>query len=189
MTAKEQIKMTKVMKWLGGSLAALLLLGVAGAFTAGSAQADSPPGPPARFVGSVTVDGAKPVAGTIIQAKVGDASCGATSVFMANGEARYAFDVPARDPGSAPNCGEDGATVSFYVDGDMADQTGTWHDYQLNIVNLTVTPAPTPEVPDTGSGLANADGASGASWLFAAFGVVALAAGLGGVTAVRRTRS
>ena len=177
--------MTKVMKWLGGSLVALLLLGLAGAF-ADSAQAESPPGRPARFVGSVTVDGAMPTAGTVIQAKVGDASCGSTSVFMASGEARYAFDVPARDPGAAPNCGEDGATVSFYVDGDAADQTGTWRDYELNIVNLTVTPPPTPEPPTTGSGYASADGASGASWLFAALGVVALAAGLGGVAAVRR---
>ena len=180
--------MTKVMKWLGGSLAALLLLGVAGAFAADTASAESPPGRPARFVGSVTVDGAIPPAGTAIQAKIGDASCGTTSVFMANGEARYAIDVPARDPGSAPNCGEEGAVVSFYVNGEMADQTGSWIDYDINILNLTVTPAPTPEAPETGSGLASTDGASGASLLFVALGFVALAAGLGGVTAVRRSR-
>mgnify|MGYP001335279915 CR=1 FL=1 len=179
--------MTKVMKWLGGSIAALLLLGVAGAFVADTAHAESPPGRPARFVGSVTVDGAMPAAGTAIQAKIGDATCGTTSVFMANGEARYALDVPARDPGAAPNCGEDGATVSFYVDGDAADQTGTWRDYDLNVLNLTVSPPPTPAPPTTGSGLASADGASGISLLFVALGFVALAAGLGGVAAVRRT--
>jgi hypothetical protein len=188
MTAKEQNSMTKVMKWLGGSLAALLLLGVAGAFAADTAAAQSPPSTPARFVGSVTVDGAIPPAGTAIQAKVGDASCGTTSVFMANGEARYSMDVPARDPEGAPNCGEVGAVVTFYVNGDVADQTGTWIDYDLNVLNLTVTPAPTPEAPTTGSGLAATDGASGASLLFVALGFATLAAGLGGVTAVRRSR-
>ena len=180
--------MTKVMTWLGGAFVALLLLGVAGAYSTHTAQAESPPGRPARFVGSVTVDGVAPAAGTVIQAKIDGAACGATSVFIANGESRYAMDVPARDPGSAPNCGEDGATVTFYVDGNVADQTGTWRDFDINILNLTVDPQPTPVAPETGTGLASANGASGASWLFAALGIVALAAGLGGVTAVRRSR-
>jgi len=179
--------MTKVMKWLGGSIAAVLLLGVAGAFAAETVSAESPPGRPARFVGSVTVDGAIPAAGTVIQAKVGDASCGTTSVFMASGEARYSLDVPARDPGSAPNCGEDGATVSLFVGGDAADQTGTWRDYDINILNLTVTPPPTPEPPTTGTGIASSNGGA-TSMMVAALGIVALAAGLGGVTAVRRSR-
>jgi hypothetical protein len=181
--------MTKVITWLGGAFVALLLLGVAGAFSTQTASAESPPGRPARFVGSVTVDGVAPVAGTVIQAKINGAACGATSVFLANGESRYALDVPARDPGSTPNCGEDGATVSFYVDGEAADQTGTWRDFDINILNLTVTPQPTPLPPIVGTGLASTGGDSGASWLFAALGIVALAAGLGGVTAVRRSKS
>ncbi len=178
--------MTKVMTWLGGAFVALLLLGVVGAATP-TAEAQSPPSRPARFVGSVTVDGVAPAAGTVIQVKIGDASCGTTSVFIANGESRYAFDVPARDPGSAPNCGEDGATVSFYIGDRAADQTGSWRDYDINILNLTAT-GPTPGAPTTGSGLASTGGASGASWLFAVLGIVALAAGLGGVSAVRRSR-
>ena len=53
--------MTKVLKLLGGgSLAAVLgvvLLGASGAFSATTVSAESPPNPPARFVGTVMVDG------------------------------------------------------------------------------------------------------------------------------------
>lgn len=185
--------MTKVMKKLGaGSLAlalGALLLGFAGVFSASEASAESPPNPPSRFGGSVLVDGKAPVAGTTIEAKIGTATCGVATVFMNGAEARYILNSPALDPGATPNCGTDGAKVAFYVAGVKANETGTWRNYDFNTVNLTVTTpkSPTPKPPSTGSGTVSGSGAE-AAWLFAAFGLAALAFGIGGATVARRGR-
>ena len=186
--------MTKVLKLLGGGwLAAVLgvvLFAASGALGATTVSAESPPNPPARFVGSVKVDGAAPAAGTFFVARLGRATCGATTVFMAGGEARYAVDSPALDPGASPNCGVDGAVVSFYIGGKKANETGTWANYQLNTVNLTYTTptqTATPKPPTTGNNVAST-GSSSASWLYAALGLGALAFGVGGATVARRSR-
>lgn len=182
--------MTKVLKKLGGvGLAAVLGVVLLGAT---AALAESPPNPPARFVGSVLVDGAQPAAGTTIEARIGSTTCGATTTFNASGESRYVVDSPALDPGANPNCGTDGAVVTFYVGGKKADQTGSWKNYQLNTVNLTVTtptvaPSATPKAPTTGSSVSTGSEASSA-WLFVVLGLGALAFGVGGVTAARRSR-
>jgi hypothetical protein len=135
--------MTKVLKLLGGGwLAAVLgvvLFAASGALGATTVSAESPPNPPARFVGSVKVDGAAPAAGTLIEARIGSATCGASTVFMAGGEARYTLDSPALDPGASPNCGVDGAVVSFYIGGKQP-RDRRWANYQLNTVNLTTPP-------------------------------------------------
>lgn len=199
--------MTKVLKMLGGSGLALvlgvLLLGVSGSFNPTTAAADSPPAPPARFVGSVTVNGAPATAGTTIEVKIGDTTCGVTTVFLQGTAARYSVDSPALDPGAAPNCGTDGAAVSFTVGGTKANETGTWYSYQLNTVNLTVTtatatpttatpgtsvtPAPkTPIAPVTGSGTTPSSEGT-AVWLFALLGLGAIAFGVGGVTVARKS--
>lgn len=202
--------MTKVLRMLaGGGFAALLgvvLLGVSGAFSADVASAESPPGRPSRFVGAVTVDGAKVAAGTVIEARIGDASCGVTTTFDQGGQARYSLDVPALDPGASPNCGTDGATVTFLIGGKPAAETGVWHDYQLGQVDLSyTTPTATPETPSptaspsatprtgtpggpvTGSGLA-ADGGSSNAMLFVVLGLGALAFGVGGAAIAKRSR-
>ena len=195
--------MTKVMKMLGGSgLAAVLgvvLLGFSGAFGATTVSAESPPNPPSRFVGSVKVDGANATAGTTIEAKIGTTTCGVATAFTASGETRYALDSPALDPGANPNCGTDGAVVTFYVGGKLANETGKWANYQLGTVNLTVTtpvtatatpgagtPAATPKPPSTGN--SGSTGETAAIWLFAVLGMGALAFGVGGVTVARRSR-
>jgi hypothetical protein len=137
--------------------AALALTLVAGAW------AESPPNPPSRFVGNVTVNGAPATAGTTIEAKIGSTTCGTTTVFISGSEARYVLDSPALDPGANPNCGTDGAAVTFFVGGQKANETGSWKNYQLNTVNLSVTPAATtpsgtaptvtatPRAPSTGN--------------------------------------
>ena len=66
--------MTKVLKWLGGGLAVAMLLGAVGLYGGASAQAQSPPTPPARFVGTVAIDGVAAAAGTAIVAKIGEAT-------------------------------------------------------------------------------------------------------------------
>jgi hypothetical protein len=187
-------KMTKILKWVGGAgLAAalgLVLFGLSGALGASDAAAESPPAPPAKFAGSVLVDGAAPAAGTVIEAKIGSASCGVATVFLSGAEARYVLEVPALDPAKTPNCGTEGGSVTFYVGGKMASQTGSWLNYQLNVLDLTVvtpTEAPTPQPPSVGSGLAG-NGSIDATWLFAALGLGAIAFGIAGAQAVRRSR-
>lgn len=195
--------MTKVFKTVAFSgLAAVLglvLVGLSGAMSAHEAKAESPPSPPARFAGSVKVDGAAPAPGTRIEARIGNATCGLTATFSASGESRYALDSPALDPGATPNCGTDGAVVSFWIGDRKAAETGTWKNYQLNIVNLTyTTPTPTPAAPSaspsatprppvTGTGI-QGSGDSTFVWVFAALGLGALAFGVGGLSVARRGR-
>lgn len=191
--------MSKVMRRLAGSgLAAVLgvlLVGLSGVYGASEAAAESPPNPPSRFAGSVTVDGAPVPPGTVITAMIGSASCGATSTFTSGTESRYVLDVPALDPGASPNCGTDGATVVFYIGALKANETGSWRNFDLNVLNLTATtppsptpgtPVATPKPPVTGQG--TVEGSSG-STLFLALGIGALAlAAAGAVSAVRRGR-
>ncbi|MCZ2111506.1 MAG: hypothetical protein LC118_18405 [Dehalococcoidia bacterium] len=191
--------MTKVFKVLGsGGLAAvlgILLLGFSGAMNAQTVSAESPPNPPGRFVGSVKVNGVPAAAGTAIEARIGTSTCGVTTVFMSGSDARYSVDVPALDPGANPNCGTDGAAVAFYVGGQKANESGSWKNYQLNQLDLTVTtatatpavPVKTPGAPVTGSGVAS-DAGSSAVWLFAVLGLGALAFGVSGVAVARRSR-
>jgi len=194
--------MIKTLKWLGGSAVAaalgLLLFGASGVFTATGVRAESPPNPPARFAGSVKVDGQAPAPGTTIEARIGSATCGTTSTFNQGGESRYRLDSPALDPGASPNCGTDGAVVTFYIGGKKAAETGSWRNFDINVVNLTYTtptptpvpsasPSATPRPPATGSGFI-AGGDSTAAWLFAALGLAALAFGVGGSVVARRSR-
>ena len=66
--------MTKTLKWLGGGVAAVMLLGLAGLFSGEVAEAQqSPSGPPHRFAGSVTLDGEPAAAGTSVTAVVSSA--------------------------------------------------------------------------------------------------------------------
>jgi hypothetical protein len=183
--------MTKFLKLLGASgLAAVLGLVLFGAI----AFAESPPSPPARFVGTVLVDGKPAAPGTTIEAHIGSTTCGVTAVFTSGADSRYQVDSPALDPGANPNCGTDGATVTFLIGGKLAKETGTWHNYQLNTVNLTFTsptPSPsasaTPKPPVTGTGV-SADGSGTAVWLYVMLGLGALAFGVGGTAAARKSR-
>lgn len=197
--------MTKVMRMLaGGGLAAVLgvvLWGFSGAFTAHEASAESPPNPPSRFAGSVLVDGAAPPVGTRIEARIGNSTCGVTSTFAFGAESRYVLDVPALDPGASPNCGTDGATVSFWIGDRQARETGSWANHQLNELNLTYvtptptptpaaspSPSPTPRPPSTGNAGGVDGGNASFAWVFAALGLGALAFGVGGTAYARRSR-
>jgi hypothetical protein len=193
--------MTKVLKMLGSiGLAAVMGVALLGASVA---LAESPPNPPARFAGTVTVDGAKVPSGTTIEARIGSTSCGVTTTFDQGGNANYVLDVPALDPGATPNCGTENAAVSFFVGGQLAAQTGSWKNYQLNVLNLTVvsatatppgggaTATPTVGPPDSGSGTVTSESGSESSaaiLLFAALGLGAVAFGVGGATVARRSR-
>jgi len=189
--------MTRVMRMLAGvGLAAVLgvmMLVLSGALGVREASAESPPNPPSRFAGSVLVDGANPAAGTVIEARIGGASCGSTSVFNQGTEARYVLDVPGLNPAATPNCGTDGAQIAFYIGGKLAKEAGSWDNGNLSILNLTYvtpptpTPAPVAKPPVTGTGLQSSSSSSGtASWLFVALGLGALAFGAGSMAVARR---
>jgi hypothetical protein len=122
---------------------ALALAAVTALLAVGLVGAQSPPTPPSRFAGSVTVNGAPATAGVSVAAMVGTVNCGTTSVSMNGSEARYVIDVSAQEPGG-PACGTDGATVTFLVNGVQANETGAWKNYQLSVLNLTVTTGATP---------------------------------------------
>jgi hypothetical protein len=179
-----------------GVVAMLLVSGLTGGGAPLLAAAESPPNPAARFTGAVLINGVPPPAGTTIEAKIGVTTCGVGTVFMNGSEARYKLDSPALDPGATPNCGTDGAPVTFYVNGLKADQTGSWRNYDLNQLDLTVTAAetpvaspaatPTPVAPALGN--TTLDGGSSASWLAALAGLAAMAASAGLVAVIRRAR-
>ncbi len=189
--------MTKIVRMLaGGGLAAVL-----GISAFASASAESPPNPPSRFVGTVLVDGAAPPAGTSITAKIGVTTCSVTSTFNTGAASNYKTDVPALDPGATPNCGTDGATVTFYIGDKLAKETGKWVNSQLSVLNLTYVTPPTatpsttpgaggtvtpPKPPPTGSGLQGGSDSNG--WLFVALGLGAIAFGIGGATVAKRNR-
>lgn len=181
--------------------AATVAAALGAAMVVNIAAAQAPPNPPSRFVGQVTVNGAAAATGTVVEARIGGATCGTSTVFAASGQARYALDSPAADPAQAPGCGTDGATVTFFVGGQQAG-TGTWRNYQLNTVDLvvaaaaTVTPpatttaAPTqppttPRAPVAG----NFDGSStGSEAPMLEILLVAAAIGLSGVAVAARAR-
>ena len=137
--------MTKTLKWLGGGLAAAMLLGLAGLFSAELTDAQTPPsGPPHRFAGTVSVDGEGAVAGTSVTASVNGTECGSVTVVsnVTHGST-YAVNVPA-------TCAEAGDTVSFQVGGYDAAETGTWAGGGRSDINLTASTgmADMPEDPD-----------------------------------------
>ena len=177
------------MKWSAAMLGLALLLGLVG-MSAGAAIAQgAPPNPPARFAGTVTVDGTAAAAGASVQASVGGAVCATTAV---NAAGTYVVDVSAA-------CGGAGTTVSFTVDGAAAAETTAWSNSALNVSNLTVTTpveepaveepaveepaAETPAAPATGSGLATTS--STQAMLLALLGLTLLS-GTAVVTARKR---
>ena len=174
----------RVMKWSAAMLGLALLLGLVG-MSAGAAFAQgAPPNPPARFAGTVTVDGVAAGAGASVVASVGGAVCATTAV---NAAGTYVVDVSA-------SCGGTGSTVSFSVDGSLATETAAWSNSALNVINLTVgsaaasttpaTPATeTPAAPATGSGLATTS--STQAMLLALLGLTLLS-GVAVVTARKR---
>ncbi|MYH67199.1 MAG: hypothetical protein F4152_01080, partial [Dehalococcoidia bacterium] len=122
--------MTKTLKWLGGGIAAAMLLGLAGLFSGELAEAQ-PSGPPHRFAGTVTLDGEGAPAGTSVTAIVDGAECGSATVTANNATgSRYILDVPS-------TCAEAGDTVHFQVGGYDAAETGTYAAGTGSEVNLT----------------------------------------------------
>jgi IPT/TIG domain len=168
--------------------------GAADLFTYTAAPASDPP---ARFAGRVVVNGGVAPTGTGIQAYIGSALCGSSTVFPSGGDTRYVIDVAVAD-GTHPGCGADGATVTFWVGGSQA-QSGAWHNYQLTnldlVVGTTAPPppapptlsAPAPRPPNTGSFAAGTSDSGSRSWvLFVLLGTAAMVVATGAMAGMRR---
>jgi hypothetical protein len=111
---------------------------------------------PANFYGAITMGGANVPDGTTLTAACGGVVYATTTTFTYNGDSVYTINVPGDDPDTLDTiegCVE-GETVEFNVDGQVADQTGTWQSDASIELNLTV-PLPTPEItsvtPSTGT--------------------------------------
>ena len=95
------------------------------------ALADTPPEPPCRFYGTVTVDGAAVADGTVITATIeGDQLTTATPA-EGYGTSTYALKIGV-DTGYTES-----ATVTFMIGDRAAAQTGTWTKGGNVEVNLT----------------------------------------------------
>jgi hypothetical protein len=203
--------MTKFTRWLGGTaiavVAGVLLFGAAGSFGAQEVSAQDPPG---TFTGLVTVNGEPADVGASVEARIDGNSCGVgTTVEAEDGvNTRYTVHVNAGN-----GCGTEGATVTFYVQGQAAQETGSWQD-GLSHLNLTVvvevedptptpddptptpddpddpTPDPTPAPPDTGAGAMGSTSSTSGMALVLAIAVLGAAGfGIAGAAAARRTNS
>ena len=125
----------------------LLLAGVA-AFASPSRSAEAsllhqnrPPIAPARFFGTVKLDGGSVPTGTAVSAWIAGTQYAVTGTQNANGESIYAINVPADNPDTpAIEGGKEGDIVSFMVKGAKAKETGMWSSgavVQLNLNAVT----------------------------------------------------
>jgi hypothetical protein len=121
--------MTKTLKWLGGGIAAAMLLGLAGLFSAEVADAQ-PSAPPHRYSGSVSIDGEPAAAGTSVVAVIDGAECGSGTVRTGADGSSYTINVPS-------DCAEEGDTVNFRVGGYDAAEHATWTSGRGTSVDLT----------------------------------------------------
>ncbi len=100
--------------------------------------------PPARFYGSVTLNGAAAPGGVEVVAYIGEMECGRTTT---TDDGRYVLDVSA--DGSVPGCGTDDAPVRFLVNGMPADQTGVFQTGHFISLDLSVGGAPAAPAQET----------------------------------------
>jgi hypothetical protein len=95
------------------------------------ALADTPPEPPCRFYGTVTVDGAAVADGTVITAMIGGDQLTTATPAEGYSTSTYAIKIGVDTEYT------EGATVTFMIGDRAAAQTGTWTKGGNIEVNLT----------------------------------------------------
>ena len=135
--------------------AVVLLVVVSLGMMSFAVSAQTPPTPPSRFAGSVSINGQAAPTGTAVIALIGGVICGSGAV---NAAGTYVLDVDAID-----SCGSSGLIVVFEINGVKAAESGTWKNDQLTVLNLSVDTSVSvatsvsevvvPAPPNTGSGL------------------------------------
>ena len=180
---------------LAGVAAALFALLLAPALTGtDAARAQTPP---------ATYYGAGLDAGDVVTVMIGDASCGTATV---DASGQWSVVVQSGECGGAAR---DGATVTFKIGDEAAEQTATWRggfvpENTATGITLTVAEAammedddddagdsmtPAPAAPDTGNaGLAAASNGTASRLALGLLGLMALAATAGARFATGRAR-
>lgn len=129
---------------------------VLAAIAAGGASAQPPP-PPAAYYGSLTAAGEPAPAGVTITAEIdGEVRGKLTTTSAGSYGGAGAFDPKLQVNGTAE---DDGATVTFYVNGIQATPTVEWRSGDIRRVDLTVDEDLSP--PDDGGGTGGDGGPSG----------------------------
>ena len=95
------------------------------------ALADTPPEPPCRFYGTVTVDGAAVADGTVITAMIGGDQLTTATPAEGYSTSTYAIKIGVDTEYT------EGATVTFMIGDRAAAQTGTWAKGANIEVNLS----------------------------------------------------
>jgi hypothetical protein len=95
------------------------------------ALADTPPEPPCRFYGTVTVDGAAVADGTVITAMIGGDQLTTATPAEGYSTSTYAIKIGVDTEYT------EGATVTFMIGDRAAAQTGTWTKGANVEVNLS----------------------------------------------------
>ena len=118
--------MTRTVKALAASGLFVALLAMTMGANVSTVDAQSPPFPPAAFYGDVTINGVAAPSNTLVEAYIDGVLCadGRTGAAGTAGADSYAIQVPATEPGGE-DCGDDGDTVEFMVNGILGG-SGIW---------------------------------------------------------------
>jgi hypothetical protein len=106
------------------------------------------PALPSSFYGTVKLNNANVPDGTVVQVFNGDQliALGYTQTYQ--GDSVYALDVPGDDTDTVViDGGREGDTLTFKVGGIFANETGAWHGATNVRLNLSVSSASKPMVP------------------------------------------
>lgn len=105
----------------------------------------APPKPPARFYGTVLMDGKTVPAGLSLTAWVGSRQVSECRTRLWEGESVYTIDVPGDDPETPQTEGAlDGDAVRFSIQGYDAEQNGIWSEGAFEYLALSSNPPQSP---------------------------------------------
>lgn len=114
--------------------------------------ANTPPQPPHRFFGDITINGQDAPIGTQITARVGGTSYGSGIVQTAG---QYGYD-PIFYVEAADETDFSGRTIAFYVNGEFASSYAPYEHGQSTLLNLSIT-----REEETNTGGSSSGGSSG----------------------------
>lgn len=124
------------------SLGLLLIAIMTQGAYAGAQVQPGPPIPPARYYGTVLLDGRNVPAGTAITAMIGGNVCGTTTSETVDGASIYSITITGDDLlAPQPVCGRDGALVDFQVGNLPANERALWTSGTVNELSLSAVSA------------------------------------------------
>jgi len=126
----------------------ICLLIICSAIIANPSSALAFPALPSSFYGTVKVNDANVLDGTVVQAFNGERMVAQGYTQMYQGDSVYSLDVPGDNTDTVVmDGGREGETITFKVGGVLANEAGIWHSATSVSLNLTVTSATTLMAP------------------------------------------